>query len=267
MASLRTWLRAWLGVSDAPAVPPPADPPLGAPRRNPLRMADGVEIGADPDPRETVWKLPDVPPGVLPGGLTPEKLAQDQAPELGAQFKWAMRGAWAEGLEFMGFPYLAELTQRAEYRRPSEIIAKAMTRKWIKFRAKGEEDKSDRLRELEEAFAAYEVRERFRQIAEQDGVFGRAQLYLDTGDGENEDELKTPMPVDDDSKISRDRPLKRLTVVEPMWTYPNQYNSNDPLRPDFFVPVTWFVMGKEVHADRLLTVVSPPPPGPLNPAE
>jgi uncharacterized protein len=46
----------------------------------------------------------------------------------------------SEGLLFLGYPYLAELAQRPEYRLFGEIRAQEMTRKWIKFR--GIEDES-----------------------------------------------------------------------------------------------------------------------------
>src|SRR5579872_3914651 len=46
-----------------------------------------------------------------------------------------------EGLGFLGYPYLAELSQRGEYRRAVEIIAKEMTRKWVKFTVADGENK------------------------------------------------------------------------------------------------------------------------------
>ena len=60
--------------------------------------------------------------------------------------------------------------------------------------------------------------------------------------------------------------LKRLKVIEPIWTYPCQYNSNDPLAEDFYRPTSWLVMSKEVHSSRLLTIVSREMPDLLKPA-
>jgi hypothetical protein len=42
--------------------------------------------------------------------------------------------------------------------------------------------------------------------------------------------------------------LKRLRVIEPVWTYPSSYNATDPLKPDWYKPSSWFVQGKEVHS-------------------
>jgi len=240
--------------------------------RRPIKIQDealgfaGLSDDGRTKEERTVWKLPSVPPGVLPKGKTPAKLAQDQAPLLNQTYTWAIGGAWAEGLEFMGYPYLAELTQRAEYRRPAEILAKAMTRKWIRITSKSEEGSSDRIKQIEDAFVAYDVQDRMKIMAEHDGFFGRAQLYLDMGDlvTQSPEELRTPLPYAL-SKVSMNTPLQRITPVEPIWTYPNMYNSTDPLRPDFYKPDTWFVMGKEVHKSRLLTFVSRPVPDMLKP--
>ena len=241
----------------------PASPALGTPRRNPMKIrADAGMYAAKEEAPRSVWHLPDVAPNVLPKNAKRASLAMDSWS--GSTYGWALNGAFSEGLEFMGYPYLSELTQRAEYRRPAEIIAKAMTRKWIKFVAKGEDDKTDRIKMLEEAFVRYEVQHRFKELAEQDGFFGRSQLYLDTGYTDNPEELKLPLPIIPEKIGSQG--LKRLVVVEPIWTYPNQYNSTDPLKNDFFVPETWFVMGKEVHNTRLLTFVSKPLPDILKPA-
>ena len=42
---------------------------------------------------------------------------------------WAQSQMWGEGLFFPGYPYLAELAQRPEYRNIVETIAEEMTRK------------------------------------------------------------------------------------------------------------------------------------------
>ena len=50
-------------------------------------------------------------PGVLPAGI-----AMDQAMSPPATSGWAESTAYHEGIGFLGYPYLAELAQRAEYR-------------------------------------------------------------------------------------------------------------------------------------------------------
>ena len=105
----------------------------------------------------------------------------------------------------------------------------------------------------------------FKKAAEHDGFFGRAQIYIDVGvKPDDVEELKVelkPVPA----KIGKGS-LKCLTNIEPIWTYPHNYNSTEPLSPDFFKPQAWFVMGKEVHNSRLLTIISRPVPDLLKPA-
>lgn len=171
---------------------------------------------------------------------------------------------FAEGLQFMGYPYLSELTQRAEYRRPAEILAKEMTRKWIKFSSSGKEDKSEKIGKIEAEFTRLHVQSLFRQATEQDGFFGRSQIYVDMGVDFNSEELKAPLLLKPETV--KGKTIKRLTMVEPIWSYPNFYEASNPLDPKFFRPQTWFVLGMEIHSTRLLTFVSHKVPDILKPA-
>lgn len=139
-----------------------------------------------------------------------------------------------------------------------------MTRAWIKLQCVGDEDKTEKLKEIEAEMKRLGVQAAFQQATEQDGYFGRSQIYIDTGYSDDLVELKTPLALSP-KKIAK-KPIKALTVIEPIWTYPNQYNSVDPLKPDYFKPTHWFVLGKEVHESRLLTFVSRPVPDMLKPA-
>ena len=87
--------------------------------------------------RET-FKVAKPMPGVVPAGFAMDSAYDDQ-------YAYAVQNAtFAEGISFMGYPYLSELTQRPEYRKPSEVLAKEMTRAWIKIQCTGDDDKSDR---------------------------------------------------------------------------------------------------------------------------
>ncbi len=94
-------------------------------------------------------------------------------------------------------------------------------------------------------------------------------VYIDTGDTDNRDELKTSIGSGRDElskwKVAKDS-IKALRPVEPVWTYPTRYDANDPLKPDWYEPETWFVLGKEVHKTRLLKFVGRPVPDLLKPA-
>jgi uncharacterized protein len=205
------------------------------------------------------------PPGVAPPGM-----AMDEGlSETGA---WAFNqftSRYAEGQMFLGYAVLSELAQRPEYRRIVEVIARQMTRKWIKFKAKGDEDKADRIAQLEAAFKHYRVKDIFREAAEQDGFFGRGHIYLDLGTSDDRPELLTPIG-DGWNDVSRQKigrgSLKRLVTVEAVWTWPNAYNSTDPLKADWYNPQQWNVMGKPIHRTRLLTLVGREVPDMLKPA-
>lgn len=197
----------------------------------------------------------------------------------------AMGSAFAEGTTFLGYSALSILAQRAEYRVISEVIASEMTREWIEFRSVGDEDKSERIGQIENEMKRLDVREAFRRGgAVYDGLFGRGHIYLDIGDTDNRDELKTPIgdgwnlmsrakigPAGVAGRKSeedggRNKKILALRPVEPVWCYPTQYDSNNPLKPDWYKPTTWHVMGTEVHCTRLLTFVGREVPDLLKPA-
>lgn len=166
----------------------------------------------------------------------------------------------ATGIFWLGYPYLAELSQRPEYRLIVELFADEMTRKWIKLKSTSEDDdKSDRIKELEDAIKHHKLRDAFRNAKRDDGYFGMGQLYVDiVGVRDNPELLRAPLIVDPRS-IKRGS-LRGFKKVEPYWIYPQAYNANDPLRDDFFKPTAWTVMGKTVHASRMLTFIGNPVP-------
>ena len=213
--------------------------------------------------KQQTFSIPTAAPGVIPKGV---KLAMDAAVADPMAYA-AIESTFFEGQAFLGYPYLAELTQRAEYRRPSEIIAEELTRKWLKIVSTGSDEiegKTDKIKAIEAEFKRLNVQSVFRKAAEQDGFYGKSQIYIDTGDTDNPEELKMPL-VESADKIKKNG-IRGLRTIEPIWTYPNQYDAQDPLREDYYRPVSWYVMGKEVHASRLMTLVSREVPDILKPA-
>lgn len=209
-----------------------------------------------------LWETPPSPPGVIP---EQSKIACDAA--MTNNFSFAeVNATLSEGQGFLGYPYLAELAQRPEYRRISETFAKEMTRKWLKIVSTGDsdiEDKVEKIAAIEAEFERLCVQDICRKVVEHDGFFGRGQIYIDTGATDKPEELLSPLPVSS-AKIGI-AGLKGLIVVEPMWTYPNAYNSTDPLKSDYFMPKEWYVMGKRVHASRLMFCISRKVPDLLKP--
>jgi phage-related protein (TIGR01555 family) len=104
----------------------------------------GARRAASPQEIETTFRPYQPLKGVIPEKDV--KLAMDDALQATASFQvlaqwgggWGGDGlntAFAEGLGFLGYSYLAELTQRPEYRRMSERIATEMTREWIELQS------------------------------------------------------------------------------------------------------------------------------------
>ena len=210
-------------------------------------------------------------PGVLPKDL---EMAFDSA--FGGMSGWAnenlsLGGGMAFGgnVSFLGYPFLAELAQRPEYRRISEVVATEMTRKWIRISTRGDEDKSEQIKELNLELERLCVRQAFQKAAALDGFFGRAHLYLDTGDTDDRAELMTPIGNGRDklsvAKVKKGG-LLRIGVIEPAWTYPTEYNSNNPLKASWYKPQSWFVLGTQLHGSRLLTLIGREVPDTLKPA-
>lgn len=218
------------------------------------------------------------PPGVGPG--TGSGMAMDEAVDPGVQ-SWAtgaltqasLSGFWTEGITFLGYPYLSELAQRPEYRMICETTANEMTREWIEFTKKGNEegdseDGEKKIAELTAEFERLNVRDIFCRAAQQDGFFGRGHIYVDTGDTDDRPELQMSIgngwDATSKAKIKKGG-IKALRTVEAVWCYPTSYNSNDPLKPDWYYPDTWYVQSKIVHRTRLLTLIGREVPDLLKP--
>lgn len=205
----------------------------------------------------------DPPPNVV----TKEQNNVSMACDSMNDYAWinAQQYNYSMDFSFKGYPILAQMATRPEIRKIVTIIAEEMTRKWIEFVAVGDTDVSEKITQIEKEFERLKVREAFRKMAEHDGYFGRGHIYYDlempSGSGrvyDERDELKTKLVLSP-AKI-RKGSLKGLTVIEPMWCYPGVYNSDNPLRPDFYVPREWFVFQKDVDESRLITMISNPVP-------
>ena len=234
-------------------------------KRMKINGMTAAAFGSEPPSPDALFTIPMPMPGVVPARR--KVLAQDDA--FSPISSWAMQAFSAYGggsIEaFRGYPYLAELAQRPEYRRGTEIHAREMTRKWIKIHSKSnDKSKADYIGKLNDALEKFRVREVFREAIEHDGFFGKGQIYIDTGDGDNKTELKTPLTISP-VKIGKGD-LRRLKAIEPLWTYPGVYNAANPLHHHFYNPETWWVQGTEIHKSRLLPLISREVPDLLKPA-
>ena len=183
------------------------------------------------------------------------QVAMDSA--MAGPYEFANNFAYfGEGVIWPGFPYLAELTQRPEYRVISEVRAKEMTREGFKLTYSDEDDENaaDKLKDLDQACYDFKIIDILRVAAEQDGFYGGGHIYIDVCDDNDRAEIAAPLKIDK-AKIPKGG-LKGFKNIEPIWCYPGTYNSTNPLAPYYFRPQQWYVNGLTVHTTRLLTLIS-----------
>lgn len=260
-----TWLRrVWNAILNRPL---PA--PVAAEKPAPMRISPAAlweaQRGGTPVPSGEMIFAPYKPaPGVMPSGMAMDALPITPAAQA-AIVSYAAQEDYHEGLRFFGYPYLAELAQRPEYRKMAEKWAEHATRKWVKITGDNE-----KVAAIHAELDRLNVRMTFREAFEHDGLFGRAQIFLDFGKGGKSDaddpiELQSALVINP-SKVNQKRPLKAIKAVEPIWSAPQRYNTSNPLAPDFYQPLAWLVYGNEVSATRMLTMVGREVPDLLKPA-
>lgn len=200
-------------------------------------------------------KPPELAPGVVPPGVTAPVMAMDANP-------YTFAAQTFPGGGFPGFSYLSQLATRAEFRQMASGMATEITREWLEFTSKQDDDvdNAEKIKAIEEEFKRLNVRGVIQTAAEQDCYFGRAQIFLQIKGADR----STPLILD--PRTIAKGSLERVVPVEAVWTTPSGYNALDPAAPDFYKPSSWFMLGQEVHASRLMTVVTRPLPDILKPA-
>jgi uncharacterized protein len=176
--------------------------------------------------------------------------------------------AYAEGQEWLGYSILALLAQRSEYRIMSETVASEMTREWIVFKSNsGDRNQQKRIEQIEQRLKEIKLQGTMYAANINDGLQGRGQVYIDTGVSDvSELKLQLSDLKAVRSKYGVGKFIKRLAAIEPMWCYPATYEASDPLAINWYKPDMWWVMGKEVSRDRLLTFVGNEVPDIIKPA-
>ena len=200
-------------------------------------------------------KPPAIPHGVVPHGTVAPVMAMDANP-------YAYASETYSGGGFPGFAYLSQLATRAEYRAFAAALSTEITREWITFTSKQDDDtdNADKIKAIEAEFKRLGVREVVLACAQHDCYFGRGQIFIDI------DRADRSLPLVLDKRAIAKGSLKSVRAVEAMWTTPYGYNAQDPAAPDFYKPHSWFMLGQHVHASRLMTIVTRPLPDMLKPA-
>lgn len=224
-----------------------------------LRMAlDKMRMsGKELMPYQYPIKPPALAPGVVPEGHSAPVLAMDAAAN-----PYTFASQIFPGGGFPGFSYLSQLATRAEYRAFASALSTELTREWIEFTSKQDDatDTAEKIKAIEAEFKLLGVRGVIQLAAQNECLFGRAQIFLNIAGADR----KTPLILD--PRTVRKGSFDRVSDVEAIWTTPSAYNALDPAAPDFYKPTSWFMLGQEVHASRLLTVITRPLPDILKPA-
>jgi uncharacterized protein len=208
-------------------------------------------------------QAPHIMPGVVPKGETAPVIAMDYNSMIPMQAgEFSMYGAHSVEIGFPGFQYLAMLAMRAEYRAFSSTISSEMTRKWFQLTSRQSDgtSSSDKIVQIEQKFKELNLRSLVKKMIEHEILFGRGQLFISIKD----DDATIPLILSKHTIPLGS--LERLSVIEPLWTTPSFYNSIDPTAPDFYVPREWYMLGRRVHASRLLTYITRPLPDNLKTA-
>lgn len=167
--------------------------------------------------------------------------------------------------QFLGYGMLQGIAQNGLIRACVSTVSNDMTRSWIELQREGDAlqgAEDSLLEELGTLMQKKRVKETFAEAIELAGYEGGSFIFIDTG----EKDLTVPLSVSAKSAELQPNRTLRFVVVDPANCTPGNYNSLDPLKEDYFKPATWWVLGKEVHASRLLRIVWNEVPFLLKPA-
>lgn len=226
-----------------------------------IARSKAAERGADKMPRFPICP-PVLPAGVVPAGES-AAIAMDYNPGI---YDFAASMAAMAPFDFQGFPgypFLANLATRAEYRAFASTMSNELFRQWITIKSKSAEDgetDNPRIAELERAIEKFDLLGVCQRAAVHDCFFGRGQISINIKGANDE------LPLVLAPQTVKEGSLESFTTIEAMWTSPSAYNAIDPTAPDFYKPREWFVLGKRVHASRILTIITRPLPDMLKPA-
>ncbi len=251
-------------------------------QRTIIRMMQDDQHKKAGEAAPAVMAMPVLAPSVVPSGQK-AAIAMDSCQSI---YDYASQGIPSFYGTFLGYPALAAMSQSSDYRSVAETTATEMTREWGRFKIDEPDieqsedltdaeleafkenkvaenaDRQEKINKINDAFIAFDVRGLVRKAIEVEMGQGRAQLYIKL-DGAD---AKDSNPFVMDTAGVKKGALKGFRLIEPMWSTPSVYNAADPTAANFYVPEKWFVLGREVHADRLMTLIMRPVPDMLKPA-
>ena len=169
---------------------------------------------------------------------------------------------------FVGYGALQQIAQNGMIRNCIKTVADDVTRAWIKIKG-GEGTDPQKIEDLQTAQdREFKLQSVFNRAIAKVGFMGGAFVFIKTEPSEDtggDIDLTLPLVLNRFSaEIKQGSPLS-FVVVDPINVSPAAYNSYDPLREDYMRPREWLVLGKRVHATRMLTLYANEPPVLLKP--
>lgn len=174
-----------------------------------------------------------------------------------------MVGGLYDFQQFLGYGVLSNLAQNGIIRAGINLRADEMTRRWIEYNYNGEATDDEAAGEIEAEMTRLKIDRLFREAAQMCGFFGGCLAYIDVGDISGED-LRLPLGADADT--FKKGTLKGFKLIEPVYIAPGRYSCFNPIDKDYFIPQSWLINGREVHASRFLYFAEDKPPTLLLPA-
>lgn len=205
-------------------------------------------------------------PAITLGAPEDVRVAMDSALEDAGFYSLVQHGldmgVYGSMANFMGYAALQNIAQNGLIRACIETVTDDMTRNWIELTRTGDNEDADsngaddRIDAINEEFERLELRKVMHEACALTGYYGGCLLYLDTG--ASGDYLKNPLNLDPLFSLeARDKGfLKAIRPIDPINVFPGTYNATNPLAADYYRPSTWWVLGKQVHATRLLRIVA-----------
>lgn len=166
---------------------------------------------------------------------------------------------------FIGYGALQQIAQNGMIRACVQTVADDVTRKWIEFIETDSLEEPELLTRLQNLQAKkFKLQDLFHEACLTTGFMGGAFIFIDTG-AEGSD-LELPLAINSKSAELVNNKALKFIVVDPVNVTPSEYNSIDPLKSDYMQPSSWWVLGRKVHASRLIAVYDNPPPTLLKPS-
>jgi phage-related protein (TIGR01555 family) len=169
------------------------------------------------------------------------------------------------GAQFIGYPALQGLRQNAMIVNCISPVVDDMTKNWIEIKCISEQD--DALDgglavALSEAQTDFKLKQVFHEAWFMGYFYGGCLIFIDTG----ADSATLELPLNLTEKSQELKSLRGFQVIDPINCFPGVYNSNNPLRPDYYQPQYWWALGTLVHHSRLIYIAPDPAPLLLKPS-